>query len=336
MGLVPYQGIHYEGKHPKLVEPEVWLAVQDTLAAHNHTGEKDRKHTHYLRGSIFCSSCGARLVYSRNKGNGGTYEYFMCLKKNLKANNCRRPAVRLERIEHGIAALYTRFEISMERVEEIRTGVLEEMATQRDAAVSGVRRAERRRSDLQDQRQKLLQAHYAGAIPQDLLASEMSRLTRGLADAEAEISNANATMGDVQTTLSQALKAAANCQVQYEEAPAHVRRLINQGFFKKLFIGPDGSVERYELTEPFATLLAHGVPDVGSVHGLEGTAGAAPTSGYDALDHDRNTPRQAWPAGVLERTFSLQPDSTKPQADRLGLGLKERDVVGQVGIEPTT
>ena len=31
MGIVSYQGIHYEGKHPTLVEPEVWLAVQDVL-----------------------------------------------------------------------------------------------------------------------------------------------------------------------------------------------------------------------------------------------------------------------------------------------------------------
>src|SRR5262249_20920439 len=34
-----------------------------------------------------------------------------------------------------------------------------------------------------------------------------------------------------------------------------VRRLINQRLFKKLYIAQDGSVERFELTEPFVTLL---------------------------------------------------------------------------------
>jgi hypothetical protein len=59
-----------------------------------------------------------------------------------------------------------------------------------------------------------------------------------------------------QTTVEQALIAASRCQASYEEAPPHIRRQINQGFFKRLFIGPDGSVERYELTEPYAVLLA--------------------------------------------------------------------------------
>lgn len=67
MGIVPYQGIHYEGRHPALVEPEVWLAVQNTLAANNYSGEKDRKHMHYLRSTIYCSNCNGRLVYSIHK-----------------------------------------------------------------------------------------------------------------------------------------------------------------------------------------------------------------------------------------------------------------------------
>lgn len=37
-----------------------------------------------------------------------------------------------------------------------------------------------------------------------------------------------------------------------------MKRQINRGFFEKLFIGPDGTVERAQLTEPFAALLAKG------------------------------------------------------------------------------
>jgi hypothetical protein len=84
MGVVSYRGIHYEGKHQALVEPDVWLACQDVLAAHHHQGEKDRVHPHYLRGTIFCSACGGRLVYSEQKGNGGTYVYFWCVKRKTK------------------------------------------------------------------------------------------------------------------------------------------------------------------------------------------------------------------------------------------------------------
>ncbi|MGW5724067.1 recombinase zinc beta ribbon domain-containing protein [Amycolatopsis sp. NPDC003865] len=77
-------GHHYEGKHQPLIERETWLAIQDALASHNHTGEKDRKHTHYLRGTIYCSECGDRLVYSQTRGRSGLYEYYCCLKKRRR------------------------------------------------------------------------------------------------------------------------------------------------------------------------------------------------------------------------------------------------------------
>ncbi|MCA1604965.1 MAG: recombinase family protein, partial [Acidobacteria bacterium] len=62
LGVVSYQGATYEGKHQALIDTEIWLRVQDILAAHAHTGEKDRVHQHYLRGTIFCGHCGNRLI----------------------------------------------------------------------------------------------------------------------------------------------------------------------------------------------------------------------------------------------------------------------------------
>jgi site-specific DNA recombinase len=130
MGVVSYQGIHYEGKHQPLVEPDVWLAVQHVLAAHNHTGEKDRTHNHYLRSTIYCSSCGGRKVYSENKGNGGTYAYFFCV----------RP----------------------EYAEQIRTAVRQELASQQAEAGHSLERARRNKQRVEDERRKLLAAHYPG------------------------------------------------------------------------------------------------------------------------------------------------------------------------------
>jgi hypothetical protein len=58
--------------------------------------------------------------------------------------------------------------------------------------------------------------------------------------------------------LDQALAAATDCGRQYEAAPPRIRRQINHGFFKKLLIGPGGTVDGAELTEPFAALLGDG------------------------------------------------------------------------------
>lgn len=287
MGVVSYRGIHYEGKHPVLVEPEVWLAVQDTLAAHNHTGEKDRIHTHYLRSTIYCSDCGGRLVYSENTGNGGTYVYYMCVKRKTKTNNCRRPAMRLEQVEAGIADFYTGFALPPHYAEQIRAGVRAELAGQQEHARASLLRAKKRRTQVENQRQVLLRGHYSGAIPQDLLASEMQRLTRELAQADAEIAAAQTTTHDLETTLDQALRTATHCERAYLTAPDSIRRQLNQGFFVKLFIGEDGSVARTELTEPFAALLTgrQTIP-----------ADTTPTS-------DMDTTGRTTPTAVLVATF---------------------------------
>jgi DNA invertase Pin-like site-specific DNA recombinase len=178
MGIVSYQGIHYEGKHEPLIEPETWLAIQDILAAHAHLGEKDRKHTHYLRSTIYCADCGGRLVYSINVGNGGAYTYYVCVKKKTKTSNCRRPAVRLERIEEGIARFYERFEVSAAHVEAIRAGVRSLLTADQEEARRNATQAVKRKQQATDERQKLLRAHYAGHIPEDVLGPEMQRLTR--------------------------------------------------------------------------------------------------------------------------------------------------------------
>jgi site-specific DNA recombinase len=294
MGVVSYQGIHYEGKHPVLVEPDIWLAVQAVLAAHNQAGEKDRIHNHYLRGTIYCSACGGRLVYSQSRGNGGTYGYFQCVKKKTKANNCRRMGMRVEKIEEGIAQFYRQFRIEPTYAEQIGTAVRGELAGQQAEAKHGLERALKRKAQVQDERQKLLHAHYAGAVPQDLLATEMQRLTRALAGADAEIAAARTTNEGVVTTLAHALTAASHCQTAYLSAPDQIRKQINQGFFEKLLIGEDGSVEEAELTAPFEALLADG--HVLQSDAVTQNAVTSPETTPDATD-------RALPSNVLRAMY---------------------------------
>ncbi len=352
MGIVPYQGIHYEGKHPALVEPEVWLAVQDVLAVNAHDGEKDRTHNHYLRSTIYCSLCKGRLVYSESTGNGGTYPYFTCVQKRTKRNYCRRRGTRVERIENGIAAFYAGFRISDERTEEIRTSIRAELASQQTEGSQRIARALRRKDMLDGERQKLLQAHYAGAIPTDLLALEMRRFTRELAEADVEIQAAGVNTVDLEATLEAALRAVTNCEAAYLAAPNHVRRQINQGFFKKLYIDEDGSVEEAELTEPFAALLAESAtctlaPELPAVEaeGDQGTNGgivasqiavrplALAAAGGVAAGRDLAL-GAFWTAddAVTERNY----DTTPSDFIRLGVGVNKTYMVGATGIEPAT
>ncbi|MEV8439066.1 recombinase family protein [Actinosynnema sp. NPDC051121] len=343
MGIVPYRGIHYEGSHAPLVEPEVWLAVQDILASRTNGGEKDRKHPHYLRGSIYCSACGGRLVFSQNKGNGGLYEYYFCVKKKTKANNCKRRAVRVARIEDALVDFYSHFRLQPQIVDLLRKAVASELATRAADAERGTRRARKRKAQLEAERHKLLQAHYAGAIPADLLGSEMQRFTRELAEADSELSAARSSEADVLAGLEAAIRVAERITYGYLDAPDQVRRQINQGFFKKLFIGEDGSVERAELQEPFASLNLAVEQAARLTSGREATATGAEAveETITAEGEGSQLVRRDSPSDVLvvssEDNTTTESDTKTTHRDFLSVrGLNEAYVVGAAGFEPAT
>lgn len=256
-GIVVYRGAYHQGKHQPLVTIETWLRVQDVLAAHHLTSEKTRKHPHYLKGTIFCGGCGHRLVYSRNTGNGGTYEYFFCLARRAKRTNCLRSAIRVDAIEAGVERFYSVFRLHPNQVAELRVAIHFELQASQAQAKDEAQRAARRLQHAEDQQRKLLEAHYAGAVPLDLLKTEMHRLTREQANATTQLHSAETALTELQNQLDRVLHVAEHCEQHYAQAPPAIRRQINQGLFQKLYISHDGHVERAEFTEPFATVIRH-------------------------------------------------------------------------------
>jgi hypothetical protein len=60
VGIVRYAGVEYEVRHKYLIDKASFDKAKTVLAAHNHAAEKDRKHHHYLKGSLYCGRCGSR------------------------------------------------------------------------------------------------------------------------------------------------------------------------------------------------------------------------------------------------------------------------------------
>ncbi len=272
MGLVRYRGALYPGDHEALVNPELWLRVQDVLAGHYQAGEKTRTHPHYLKGTVYCASCESRLVFTRAKGNGGSYDYFFCLGRQqhlsgrLKAfdgqhqssaAHCTQPHLRVELIEIAVEEYYrSTVQLSEQRAAAIRQAVTDELEHQTTGANLECQRQETNLARLDDERGKLLAAHYAEAIPLDLMKSEMERLTRETANAKAQLKAAGTKWVEASEVLDQALKLASSCHQHYSQAPGSIRRQLNQGLFEKIYVGKDGDVERVELTDAFSLLLA--------------------------------------------------------------------------------
>jgi hypothetical protein len=157
------------------------------------------------------------------------------------------------------------------------------------------------------------------------LKTEMTRLTKEKINAENELATANATLTNLARRLERALVVASNCNRHYATAPARIRRQINQGLFKALYLDRDGEVAHVELTEPFAQLLADDL--LSSVN-----AQAALTSEPAARQNDTQTneANHARPPTVL-RTIITSDQARKAPPER---GLHNVRLVPGAGLEP--
>ena len=91
---------------------------------------------------------------------------------------------------------------------------------------------------LEHQQHKLLQAHYEGAIPVELLRKEQQRITRSLTAANHRIQTLEQDLEDKEELVGQALDIAQHMAIAYHHAPNHIRRMLNQLFFEHVYLVP--------------------------------------------------------------------------------------------------
>ncbi|HEY4812694.1 MAG TPA: recombinase family protein [Solirubrobacteraceae bacterium] len=254
VGIVRYQGVLYPGKHEALTDHTTWQRVQEMLTAKHLAGEKHREHPHYLKGSIFCGQCGSRLLVCHAKGRGGTYPYFICSGRQEKRTNCEQRAVRIERAEAAVADYYATVQLPENELVAVRAFLEEELSKLRLDTERERTAQERRLNVLGGERKKLLEAHYANAIPLDLLKSEQDRLTREIDAAESRLAEIEGDFRKAESNLQRAVTRAGDCAAAYREASGLFRRQFNLAFFTRLEVDDECNV-RGELAEPFDALL---------------------------------------------------------------------------------
>ena len=57
IGLFNWSGVEHVGTHTPLVSVETFANVQSILQSRGVSGERQRKHPHYLKGTLFCARC---------------------------------------------------------------------------------------------------------------------------------------------------------------------------------------------------------------------------------------------------------------------------------------
>ncbi len=316
-GEVVWRGAHYPGRHPKLVDEATWRLVQDVLTARG-PGEKQREHRHYLKSSVFCGSCGSRLIITNAKNrHGAIYPYFVCVGRHQKRTPCTRKALLISVVEDLIADYYATFKLDPKLRQDIKAALTDELQSARTKAEALHRELSNQRQQLTHERTRLLQAHYAGAVPLELLKSEQDRITGRLEIIESRLDATSAHFDTVQANLKSALDLASDCHRAYLQADDRTRRLLNQALFEALYIEEDGV--RAALAEPFKTLLGPEVMDAAG-RGAEPKGAAGESSDVMGSTSSPGSARHDWSAAYIRRIRAQRPKTNKPTSVQHGAG----------------
>lgn len=301
-GEVVYREISYPGRHEPLIDPQTWEQVQVVLGEHA-SGEKQREHPHYLKSSVFCR-CGSRLVVTMAKNRQGRiYPYFMCIGRHQKRNDCYQKAIPIDIAESLVEDLYRDVQLTPEQHESVSSFVQAELSNSQAAVDQAHRELTTQKDRLLTERTQLLRAHYAGAVPLDLLKTEQDRIARQLATIETQMERSITKAVEIEHNLQLAMRYAANCHMGYMAAAPSVRRLYNQAFFIKIELGEDEATGT--LKEPFESIRT-----------------AASTVGRESAASPALGPQNP---GDLEK-------QNKPA--HVDAGLKETVLVPPAGFEP--
>ena len=236
-GIVTFQGVEYPGKHEPLVDSQTWQTVQTILASRRY-GERQRIHNHFLKSTVVCGQCGARLSVQNAKNSKGTiYPYFVCARR-CRLHDCAFTAVLIDVVEERMVDLYQTIQLSAADRTQIERYLHDELAQIEGDKAKAVRSLTTRRTNIEDRRRRLLHAHYEGAVPLDLLKEEQAKLSTELNQIERQLAAYQADITEVRQRLTQALDLLEDCHRLYQAAPPHLKKLLNQVFFERVLVNP--------------------------------------------------------------------------------------------------
>ncbi len=255
VGIVTLNGAKRRGRHTAIIDPETFEQVQQVLSAHRASGDRSHKHSHYLVGSLLrCKLCRTRLGYSRNKGNGGVYEYFTCLSRVSMQGRCAAPYFRANLVERAIERKYKTYLITPEQQAAIREVLHAHAETSRKVARDDATRHERRVRELIGQQQKLLDLYYDDGVSKEVLQAEQKRIETEQATVERLASAAHYEAAELDQALDDALALIDTRIAPYLSGSPTERRLINLAIYVMLLVSGTDTI-RAEPTPLYAQLV---------------------------------------------------------------------------------
>lgn len=282
IGEIAYKDEIFKGRHEPLIEPSLFDLVQGVLESRGLSGERRRRYTHYLKGSLWCGHCrlernvNRRLIQQRTVGrHGGEYWYFFCM--GSQDGTCDAPFANVDNIEAAVEEHYKQIELSAEFIQLVRDNI--EQTLRDEANAEHLRRSqlEDRLKALQAKEDNLLDLAADASLPSERIRQRLRELGR---EREAVIDQLNAATADLNAgrdAIEAFLTLLTDVRALYLDSSDETRRLLNQAIFNNLYVAHDDIIGD-DVKQPLRELLAaqrgwrtlsDGLPRVAAEHAAQ-------------------------------------------------------------------
>ena len=252
-GVIVFEDIEYPGRHEVLVDEDRFERVQRILDGHSGSGNRERTHNHYLKGTLYCARCRSRFIVQRAVGNGGEYFYWLC--RGRQKGLCDMPYIPIDVLEEAVVRYYDdALMIEPEWLSAIREGVDAAVAVERGLPEELREQYEKRLVALDRKEGYLLDLAAEEGWPKDKLRERIEAIRREIADIRRTIEQADQRLDVGQQLLHDALALLSRPNDAYRVGNERVRLLLNRAFFSRLYVD-GGKIIGRELQEPFDVLL---------------------------------------------------------------------------------
>jgi hypothetical protein len=234
-------------------------------------GERPKTRQHYLRGSVFCGSCGQRLTFGITTGrHGKKYPYFFCSAR-INGTTCEmRFNIAPKKIEAAIAEHYRTVQLTPTQIEKAKDAI-RKLAEVSEGALQHIRMVKTQLiAKLEQKQDNLLDLYDEKSISKAVFTRRQAKLEDELHAARTSLAETEHALVIDQAQLAKALELAHDVRQVYLAADHRTRRGYNQAFFEKLLVDaeaepgsrtPKVSICGAKLTEPYALLLAEDLLD---------------------------------------------------------------------------
>lgn len=260
VGDIVYKGETFEGRHPAIIDRDLFVRVQRRLESSGRAGERKRVYPHYLKGTLWCGECytvrglvDKRMLIQRSIGKlGGEYFYFFC--RGKQQGICDSRHLPFDLVEDEVIEHYRTVKLNPDFVEWVHGQI--------DGALKDQAGSQRQlREQIQGQIARL-QTRADNLI--DLVADgglAGSKAREKITEIERERAGLEARLGTIEDDLSIGadfiegwLELLRDPYELYRTASNDMRRELNQAIFKRIFVLDQDRAES-ELQEPVRLLL---------------------------------------------------------------------------------